>query len=367
MKMYLVGGAVRDILLGRTPREHDVAFEGSVANFLQMNPGTRKVGKRIDVYILDGVEHRPVFHGDIQADLAQRDFTINALALESDGRLHAHPHALEDLRDGVIRPASPHALHDDPLRVFRAARFAAQLPGFVLAPETRRAMREVSHEGYLDRLPKEQVCRETLKALGGERPSRFFEELAAADCLTPWFAELSGASDIPAGPPPRHSTSLLGHMQAVIDALSGDPLAVWLGVCHDLGKVTTPADMLPRHIGHEKRSEVAAVALGQRLGMPMRWIRSGALAARLHMKGGRYGQLRAGTRVDLLMELHTGAIFEAFWALVKADTGMDHSRRAAHELEAILAVRLPSSARDKGEESGRLLRDLRCQALAHHK
>lgn len=114
MKTYLVGGAVRDILIGRTPREHDIAFEASVAHFLQANPSARKVGKRIDVYLIGNVEHRPVQGGDIRADLLQRDFTINALALEADGTLHAHPDALADLRASIIRPASPGGPHGRP-------------------------------------------------------------------------------------------------------------------------------------------------------------------------------------------------------------------------------------------------------------
>lgn len=364
MKTYLVGGAVRDILIGRTPREHDIAFEASVAHFLQANPSARKVGKRIDVYLIGNVEHRPVQGGDIRADLLQRDFTINALALEADGTLHAHPDALADLRASIIRPASPGALMTDPVRVLRAARFAAQLPEMSLAQETLEAMRAVAAAGHLAEMPCEQVCRETLKALGSPAPERFFISLAKGGCLQPWFAEVADLTGVPAGPPAYHTGSAFDHTNDIMRRLAGDAFDVWLGLCHDLGKGTTPADILPRHLGHEHRGEEAATALGQRLGMSNRFIRGGALAARMHMKAGRYDTLRPHTRVDLLLVLHHAGITRNVWNLVTADSGIDHTATAMAELETILAVKLPPSLRGKGPESGRMLREMQCMALA---
>lgn len=364
MKTYLVGGAVRDILIGRTPREHDIAFEASVADFLQANPSARKVGKRIDVYLIGNVEHRPVQGGDIRTDLTQRDFTINALALEADGTLHAHPHALADLEARIIRPASPEALVADPVRVLRAARFAAQLPDMSLAPETLEAMRNVADGAFLADMPCEQICRETLKALASPAPERFFMALADGGCLLPWFAEVDALIGIPAGPPAYHTGSAFDHTLTIMRSLAGDAFDVWLGLCHDLGKGTTPADILPRHLGHEQRGEEAATTLGRRIGMSTRFIRAGALAARMHMKGCRYDTLRPHTRVDLLLALHRAGITRNFWNLVRADSGLDHTSTAMAELETILAVKLPPSQRDKGAESGRLLRDRQCMALA---
>lgn len=364
MKTYLVGGAVRDILLGRTPREHDIAFDVSVANFLQANPSARKVGKRIDVYLIGNVEHRPVQGGDIRIDLSLRDFTINALALEADGTLHAHPRALADLKARIIRPASPEALVADPVRVFRAARFAAQLPEMSLAKETLDAMHAVAVAGHLADIPCEQICRETLKALASPAPERYFMTLADGGCLLPWFAEVETLIGIPAGPPAYHAGNAFEHTLAIMRSLAGDAFDVWLGLCHDLGKGSTPVEILPRHLGHEQRGEEAATALGRRIGMSTRFIRAGALAARMHMKGGRYDTLRPHTRVDLLLALHRAGITRNFWNLVRADSGLDHASTAMAELETILAVKLPPSLRDKGAESGRLLRDRQCMALA---
>ncbi|NHZ48789.1 HD domain-containing protein [Nitratidesulfovibrio liaohensis] len=460
MKTYLVGGAVRDLLLGRPIHDHDVAFEGDAACFVRQNPGARKVGRDVDVYLLDGVEHMPL-RGTLDEDLAARDFTINALALAEAGVLHAHPQALRDLADRVLRPASPTALADSPIRAFRAARFAAQFPDFSVHAETLDQMRAVAQRGALATLPAEQVCRETLKALAAPCPGRYLKVLHAGGCLLPWFAELAGADGVPAGPARYHSGSVLDHVARVMDMVAvlagpvsrvGDhasspyletspaadgaightrsaqqpppELATWMALCHDLGKVTTAADVLPHHYGHEDRGAPLARAMGVRLSMPTRFIEAGEAAARLHMRLARHGELRPGTRVDLLLALHTRGLLPAMRLLVLADgtgkgrgTGPDCAlrqpegaapalnrddaavsgeespssstpvdplapydpppipeaclarlemlrQRTEAELAVLLAVKLPPDLCNKGAASGVHLRELRCMALA---
>ncbi|BFR48489.1 HD domain-containing protein [Nitratidesulfovibrio sp. HK-II] len=452
MKTYLVGGAVRDLLLGGMPREHDVAFEGDAACFVRQNPGARKVGRDIDVYLLGGVEHLPL-RGTLDEDLAARDFTVNAMALTETGMLHAHPQALADLAARVLRPASPTALADSPVRVFRAARFAARFPEFSVHPETLAQMREVAASGALDSLPAEQVCRETLKALATPCPGRYLKVLHAGGCLSPWFAELAGADGVPAGPVRYHTESVLDHVARVMDIAAalaehrppgeggGAPqphgaangpapdtwnspemsgmqpprpeLVAWMALCHDLGKVTTGADVLPHHYGHEDRGAPLARALGARLAMPVRFIEAGDMAARLHMRLARYAELRPGTRVDLLLAMHLRGLLPAMRLLVLADgtgKGMDTGpdcaqrqpddaivtasspasgtgdalapydppripdacmsrlealrRRTESELATLLAVKLPPEFRNQGASSGAHLRELRSMALA---
>ena len=125
MELYLVGGAVRDLLLGRRPTDLDFAFDGTMADFLAAHPEAVRVGKSVDVCLWHGRECMPLRGGTLAADFEARDLTINALALDTAGRLHSHPQALEDLRNSLLRPASPTAFADDPTRVFRLARFAA--------------------------------------------------------------------------------------------------------------------------------------------------------------------------------------------------------------------------------------------------
>lgn len=240
MTEYLVGGAVRDLLLGRTPTEFDITFTGKTEDFLRAHPGAYAVGRSVSVYLLHGIEHMPLRGGNIQEDLAARDLTINALALEVNGTLHSHPLALPDLQNRILRPASDHAFLDDPARVFRLARFAAHFADFSVHESVYAQMRDPLLRQALPLLPAERVGRELCKALAAPKPSRFLSVLQQGDLLNPWFAELHNADTIPAGPPQYHRGTVLEHIARVMDSVAGDPLAVWMALCHDLGKVSTP-------------------------------------------------------------------------------------------------------------------------------
>ncbi len=369
--VLLVGGAVRDWLLGIRPQEYDFAFAEPEALFLQHNPDAHKVGKSVAVFLLEGREYASLRGSGAEADLstriardlAYRDLTINALALEGNGVLHAHPLALGDLRAGILRPASPHSFMDDPARIFRLARLACALPDFTVHEEAVAQMRQVAATGRLARIPAERVGRECLKAFAAARPSRWLPVLAEGGCLDPWFAECGQAHDIPAGPLPWHSQSVAEHLGTVMDAVAGDPLRVWMAFCHDLGKLSTAPDILPHHYGHEARGAVLALEMASRLALPKRYGRAGELAALLHMKAGIYECLRPGTRCDLLMRVHSLGLDEPFWRLVDADSGLSIRERARQELAVILAVSLPDHLKNRGRESGRRLREARCRAL----
>lgn len=371
MKWYIVGGAVRDLLLGRPLREVDMAFEGSADDMVRAYPHACKVGRSVEVFLLHGVECMPLRGGTLEADLRARDLTINALALEENGMVHAHPQALADLNDKVLRPASERAFHDDPARIYRLARFAAAFPGFSVHEEALHQVRAVIASGAHTHVPAERVGQELRKALCTPRPSRFLEVLSRANALGHWFQELEGADSIPAGPALWHDGSVLKHVGEVMDktaairrAEDDEALCVWMALCHDLGKVDTPPDMLPHHYAHELRGEKAATALAKRLALSSRHIRAGALAAREHMKGGLFETLRAGTRRDILHAVHTAGMDGPFWALVNADSGKNIAPQAEAQLKVMLAVSLPSQWRDKGAASGIRLRQMQCEALA---
>jgi len=382
MNYFVAGGAVRDLLLGRLPRDADYIFDAAETVFIQINPSARKIQSGSHpIFLLHGQEFSPLpehmpREEAIRLDLLRRDFTINAMLLSQAGHLHLHERALPDLQDRLIRPASATSLADVPVRTFRAARFAATLEGFAVHEETVRQMLSMDEQS-LKRIAAEQVGNETLKACRGNKPGAFLRTLCQGGCLAPWFAEFAAAANIPAGPPAYHDSSVLEHTARVMDRVAGDyaqsspdadsterALAVWMALCHDLGKTTTPADILPSHHAHDKRGEALAVALGTRLRLPALFIKAGALASRQHMKAAQYVKRRPGSKVDMLVPLHAANLLKPFARMVAADArAPELPALLEQDLARLLSVRLPEKWQGLGEESGIRLRELRCQAL----
>lgn len=363
---YVVGGAVRDLLLGRPAHDVDISFSGGRDFFVQRFPSARNTGHEPEIWLVGAEEFTPVEGDDIARDMLTRDLTVNAAAFDAEGRLFCHPDFPADMRNRVLRPASAEAFVKDPLRLFRTARFAAAWPDWTVPEETLEAMRETCrlHREAVAALPAERVGRELLRALEAPVPSRFFTVLREAECLSPWFAELAPAADIPAGPRPWHDNSVLDHTLEVLDRCAGHPLAAWMALCHDLGKICTDESILPHHYGHELRGTELVKSLGARLRLPSRHVRAGITGTVLHMKGGVYGTLRAGTRRDLVCKLNEARIFHDFWILAGADGGWNWEPIASRDLSVIRAVRLPEEWRNRGAESGKRLRMLQCEALA---
>lgn len=220
--------------------------------------------------------------------------------------------ALADLRDKILRPVAPANFLADPLRVIRAARFAAAFPDFTVHEQLLEAMRGVAPDA-LGRVAAERVGQEVLKACAAPAPGNFLRVLQAGDRLAPWLAEFTDAHCIPAGPPEFHDASVLEHTARVMDRCAGDALGVWMALCHDLGKTVTPAERLPRHHGHEAVGPDMAQSLALRLRLPNRHGAAGRLAARWHMAAGRYADLKPSTRVRLLLELDKAGIMKNFF------------------------------------------------------
>ncbi|MCL1889729.1 MAG: polynucleotide adenylyltransferase [Desulfovibrionaceae bacterium] len=373
-RYFLAGGAVRDLLMGLTPRDLDYVFAGPEEEFLTLNPEARKLGAG-PAYGLHGREFTALGL-DPFSNLLRRDFTINAFLLAEDGVLHMHHSALADLRAGRLSPVSKESLIRDPLRVFRAARFCAQFPGLQPDAFCLSGMAEAARSPAFSALPAERVGQECLKALLGSRPGNFLRVLGKGQALGHWFEELAVAGMIPAGPPPYHDCDVLEHLARVMDrsaleartrGLDGGiaRLTVWMAFCHDLGKVNTAAEMLPHHYQHESRGKGAARSLARRLRLPSRLIRAGILAAGLHMKAGNYPKLRPGTRTDLLMEAYAPGLLQPLFLLAQADSGQTGLLEAAQaDLERILAVKLPPEWENRGSASALRLRDLRAMSLA---
>ena len=378
LEFYMVGGCIRDYLLGRKPEDTDLAFAGTDALLLQRNPDARKIGPDgKHIFIVNGRECAPLDPAGPKADALRRDFTINALLVDSQGRLSCHPDSLADLRQGRIHPTTSRAMEADPLRLFRAARLWATLPSFHLTDACLLMMRKTP-KTMLQRIAPERVGQEALKACAAEKPGNFLLALAQTGSLLPWFKELEGTDTIPAGPEAYHSRSVLGHTARIMNdtaiiarenghGAAKDPIrtmAVWMALCHDLGKATTPPEEWPRHLGHESRGITMASNLCQRLRLPAVYGKGGKLAAELHMKAGIYHTLRIPTKVKLLVSLWQSHLLTPFLYMVAADSG-DRTlpSLASQHLDSIKNVHLPPKWQNRGQDSAIHLHALRCQAL----
>ncbi len=318
-EIYCVGGAVRDGLLGLPVKDHDWVVVGSTPEAM-VAQGFQPVGKDFPVflhpqtheeYALARTERKtaPGYKGfvvhaaqdvTLEQDLSRRDFTINAIAQGADGALIDPYHGQADLRAGVLRHVSE-AFAEDPVRILRGARFAARF-GFIVASETQQLMREMVAAGEVDALVSERVWQELARGLMEQKPSRFFEVLRECGALHRIMPEVDALFGVPQ-PPLHHPEIDCGiHTMMVIDdaAHHGYALEVrFAALVHDLGKAITPADILPRHIGHEGRSVELVKRMCERLRVPTECRDLALLAARYHGDIHRAFELRADTVIKL--------------------------------------------------------------------
>jgi tRNA nucleotidyltransferase (CCA-adding enzyme) len=300
---YVVGGAVRDRLLGRPVSDRDWVVVGATPQRM-LDAGFQQVGRDFPVflhphtheeYALARCERKsaPGYHGfvvhadpavTLEQDLARRDLTINAIAEDAHGTLIDPFGGQRDLHAKLLRHVSP-AFAEDPVRILRLARFAARFADFGVADETLALMREMVRSGEVDALVSERVWQELARGLMESHPSRMFETLRACgalEVLMPEVARLWGVPQ-PAQHHPEIDTGV--HLMLVLDqaAAARASLAVrYACLCHDLGKGTTPPDQWPRHIGHELRGARLAHALSERLKVPTDCRELAVLAAREH-------------------------------------------------------------------------------------
>jgi tRNA nucleotidyltransferase (CCA-adding enzyme) len=323
LRIYLVGGAVRDRLLGRAVGERDFVVVGATPDEL-LSRGFQQVGKDFpvflhpqtkDEYALARTERKtaPGYHGfavhadpdiTLEEDLQRRDLTINALAEDPSGVLIDPYGGLSDLQARVLRHVSP-AFAEDPVRILRLARFAARFDdlGFRVAPETMDLMREMVAAGEVDALVPERVWQELARALCEDRPSRFFEVLRDCGALVRLLPEVDRLWGVPQ-PEKWHPEVDTGvHVMLVVDMaarLSPDLGVRFAALCHDLGKGTTPTEILPSHRGHEERSVDLLEAICERLRVPVRFRELARITARYHGLVHKVDELRATTILDLL-------------------------------------------------------------------
>jgi tRNA nucleotidyltransferase (CCA-adding enzyme) len=320
MEIYLVGGAVRDRLLGLPVQDRDYVVVGATPEDMTAR-GFKMVGADFPVflhpetkeeYALARTERKSgrgykgftVYAGPevtLEDDLRRRDLTINAMAEDTDGRLVDPFGGARDLKAGILRHVSA-AFVEDPLRVLRVARFAARF-GFSVAHETLALMREIAGRGELEALVAERVWSELERALAEKQPRRFFEVLRECDALGRILPEVDALFGIPQ-PPEYHPEIDTGvHTLLVLDQavrLSADPRVRFAALTHDLGKGTTPPDEWPKHHAHEERSADQVRALCRRLRAPNEYRDLAVLVARYHGHCHKAAELRAATLLDTL-------------------------------------------------------------------
>ncbi len=357
-KIYCVGGAVRDRLLGLTVQDHDWVVVGSTPEAM-VAQGFQPVGKDFPVflhpktheeYALARTERKTAlgYQGfsvyaapdvTLEQDLLRRDFTINAIAQEVDdkpggGKLIDPHNGIADLRAGILRHVSA-AFSEDPVRILRAARFAARF-GFTIASETLTLMRDMVSSGEVDALVAERVWQELARGLMEKKPSRFFETLRSCGALAKILPEVDALFGVPQ-PEKHHPEIDCGiHTMLVVDdaALHDYTLEVrFAALTHDLGKGNTPKDILPRHIGHELRSVELVKKLSQRLRASSECRDLALLAARYHGDIHRAKELRAETIIQLFQSADAWRRPERFTHLLQA-CAADARGRTGHELDA---------------------------------
>ncbi len=321
MQTYLVGGAVRDLLLGLPVTDRDWVVVGATPQAL-LEAGYLPVGRDFPVFLHPQTKEEvalarterstaPGYHGfafhtapdvTLEQDLSRRDLTINAMARDEAGRVIDPFGGRRDLAAKVLRHVSP-AFAEDPVRILRLARLAARFADFEVADETLALARQMVQRGDVDALVPERVWQELARGLMERRPSRMFELLRRCGALARLLPEVDRLWGVPqrADYHPEIDTGV--HLMMVLDmgARLGAGLAVRFACLgHDLGKGSTPAAQLPRHPGHEQRSVVMVRQVSARLRVPTECRELAEVVAREHGNVHRSGEFGAAALVRLL-------------------------------------------------------------------
>ncbi|QHF41529.1 Multifunctional CCA protein [Pseudomonas fluorescens] len=404
MRIYKVGGAVRDRLLGKPVTDIDWVVVGATTEEM-LAKGFRPVGADFPVflhpksgeeYALARTERKSgrgyggfTFHASpevtLEEDLIRRDLTINAMAEDDQQNLTDPYHGQRDLEARLLRHVSP-AFAEDPLRVLRVARFAARYAtlGFTVAPETLALMHQLSESGELEALTPERSWKEISRALMEDQPQVFVEVLRACSALKVLMPEVDALFGVPQ-PPAHHPEIDTGaHTLSVLQqaALHKQPLTVrWACLLHDLGKGLTPEDEWPRHIAHEFKGLKLIKAVNERFKVPKDCQELALLVGEYHTHGHRALELKPSTLLELLQSFdiyRRPQRFEEFIAACEMDArgrkGLeersypqaDYLRGAATAARSV-AVQPLLEKGFKGPELGEEIKRERLKALKAYK
>lgn len=342
MKIYLVGGACRDALLGISSRDKDFVVVGATEKEME-EKGFERVGRDFPVFLHPDTkdeyalarEERKCGFGHcgfsvnfsptttLEQDLIRRDLTMNAIAFDAETHRYVDPYGgINDIKNGIIRHTSE-AFRDDPLRVLRTARFAAKMHsrGFKIHPDTFYLMKEMSESGELNYLTPERVWIETLKALDTKNPEIYFCVLLYVGALKIVFPELYALFGIPQ--PEKHHPEidtflhiLMCLKQAAKEELS--TTAKFAVLTHDLGKAITPKEILPSHHGHEEAGVDIIIKMCERLRIPNKYKNIAIKTSMYHLNIHKIQELNYKTLCDKLISLGAIGNFVQFVDILKA-------------------------------------------------
>lgn len=401
MHIFRVGGSVRDEVMGLTPRDRDWVVVGATEEMM-LERGFKKVGKAFSVFlhpesgeeyalarrVIDKRAEGQGFVSEfdpsvtIEEDLLHRDFTINAMAIDDQGKLIDPYGGQSDIKsgDGILRQVGD-TFRVDPLRIVRCARFHAWWPSMTNAPELSDLIVEMVEEDDLAAVQPERIWPEIVKALSGGEPVRFIEVLRAFGALRQVLPEIDALFGVPQ--PEAHHPEVDTGVHVILtllqaQSLTDDPAIRFAALVHDLGKAATPVEAWPQHIGHEEAGVKLVEQLTERLHAPNDYKELGVIASRWHCHIHRAKELRPAT---ILKVLEAADAFkrpqrlEALLIVSEADargrTGLedrdypqvDIMRRAFEAANMVHAKQLIEEGAEAGPKLGGLLRQRRIQAI----
>ncbi len=398
MQIYMVGGAVRDKLLGRDIVDRDYVVVGATVDEM-LALGYTPVGKDFPVflhpdtheeYALARTERKVSrgYHGfefytaddvTLEQDLVRRDLTINAIAEDEHGQIYDPYHGVEDIEARILRHVSP-AFAEDPLRILRVARFAAYYAryGFAIADETMQLMRSLVEHDEVEALVAERVWQEVEKALASDNPRIFFDVLKACGALARLIPELDRLFGVPQSRQwhPEVDTGI--HTMMVLEQaarLSSDSAVRFAALLHDLGKGVTPKEQWPKHLLHEARGVPLTRAVCERLKVPKQFSQLALLVTEFHLNYHRIEELKPATVVKLLIRLDAirrPQRFENFLLACEADARgrpgyedlPDHKTQLFRQYHQAAKAIDPKKLVDKGYKGLQIAEQLRLQRIA---
>ena len=326
-RIVLVGGSVRDMLMGKESQDIDLVAALSHDELLALGFRLVEASSSATIYF----KHHHTFGKievtridnmtELEDDLLRRDFTINAMAMDLAGKQFDPLGGEEDLKAGRLRVCSNQSFTGDPLRIFRAFRFEAD--GWNMTPEIATLIREQNWSPRFATMPVERFSNEMLKALARKTPERFFEKMIEFNVGSEFLPELFRMPHIPAGPLEHHPEGgLFTHSVQVLQrvaAVSGDPLAHFCAFFHDIGKLATDPALYPKHHGHDDAGCAMAEDFCNRLCLPTSYRKALAWISRLHGKANKWDELRDSTKVRMAEQAIKAGIVEILPLVSAAD------------------------------------------------